>query len=172
MNDFPAPPPEGELITAARERARLSVREAARRAGISEGWWRQIVKGYQTLSGGGYGLLRGPAETVARMAQVVEVTPQQLEDAGRPDAANELRALERPAPTPTVEEGLERIERALRTPGGRAALRSAIAGLEAQLQITDDPVEHATLRRLIARLGGPLPRDPEPDAADHDKRAG
>lgn len=82
------------MITAARKQAGLSVREAARRAGISDGWWRQIVLGYQSLSGGGYGPVRGPADTLARMAQVVGVTPEQLIDAGRQDAAAELRDLE------------------------------------------------------------------------------
>lgn len=93
--DNEAPPPEGELITTALKRIRpkLSVREAARRAGISEGWWRQVVRGYQPLKGGGRAPMTGSAETVAAMAQVVGVTPEQLEAASRTDAAEELRAM-------------------------------------------------------------------------------
>jgi transcriptional regulator with XRE-family HTH domain len=88
MNGLPDPPPEGALIEASRKVAGLSVREAARRAGISEGWWRQIVKGYQILGGGIPGPVRGTAETVARMAQVAGVAPEALEAQGhRRDAA-------------------------------------------------------------------------------------
>lgn len=95
MNRPPEPPPEGVLIETARNEARLSVREAARRAGISEGWWRQVVKGYQSLSGGTYGDVRAPADTVAGMAKVAGVTPEQLESEGqRPDAAEILRKMD------------------------------------------------------------------------------
>src|SRR5581483_11036709 len=69
------------------ERRQISVREAARRAGISEGWWRQVVNGYQSLSGGAYGTVRAPAETLARMAQAAGVTADDLTAAGRADAA-------------------------------------------------------------------------------------
>ena len=92
MTEPPAPPPYGVLIEAARKDARLSARVAARRTGISEGWWRQVVRGYQTLSGGAHGEVTGPAETVAAMAHTVGVTPEQLESEGeRPDAAEALR---------------------------------------------------------------------------------
>lgn len=85
------------MIAAALKRAGISVREAARRAGISEGWWRQIVKGYQSLSGGGYGPIRGPAETVGRMAFIARVPHHRLVEAGRPDAAIFLNQLIREA---------------------------------------------------------------------------
>jgi hypothetical protein len=96
------------LIESCRRAARLSVREAARRAGISEGWWRQVVKGYQSLSGGAYGLVRDvPAGTIARMAKAAQVAPGRLAAEGqRPDAARELEALAvadaewRPEPVP------------------------------------------------------------------------
>ena len=93
MTRPPEPPPEGVLIESARRDAKLSVREAARRAGISEGWWRQVVKGYQSLSGGSFGAVRAvPAETVAKMARAAGVTPEQMEGEGRrPDAAKILR---------------------------------------------------------------------------------
>ena len=104
MNRPPEPPPEGVLIETARKATRLSVREAARHAGISEGWWRQVVKGYQSLSGGAHGIVRAPAGTVAEMARVVGLTPQQMETEGqRPDAAEAMRRdaearVPRPAP--------------------------------------------------------------------------
>ena len=92
MNRPPEPPPEGVLIETARKATGLSVREAARHAGISEGWWRQVAKGYQSLSGGAHGTVRAPAGTVAEMARVVGLTPQQMEAEGqRPDAAEAMR---------------------------------------------------------------------------------
>ena len=92
MPERPAPPPWGALLTKALSRAKLSAREAARRAGISEGRWRQIAGGYQVVSAGVYAPVRGPADTLARMAAVVGVTPAQLRRAGRPDAASALAA--------------------------------------------------------------------------------
>lgn len=92
----PTPTPEGALIAATLKQKGISVRSAARQADISEGWWRQITKGYQNLSGGGFGPVRGPADTLARMARAAGVTADQLEEAGRADAAQELRALTTP----------------------------------------------------------------------------
>lgn len=91
MSERPEPPPEARLIAATLKRAHMSVREAARRAGISEGRWRQIMNGYQTVSAGVHIPVIGPAETVARMAQVAKVRPDQLGNAGREDAAFELQ---------------------------------------------------------------------------------
>jgi transcriptional regulator with XRE-family HTH domain len=94
MTTKPEPQPEGKLITEARKRARLSGREAARRAGISEGRWRQIVNGYIVVAKGVYSpVVAAPAGTVARMAQTVDLSPEALAAAGRPDAAEELRQL-------------------------------------------------------------------------------
>ena len=75
MPTRPAPPPWGALITAALRQAGLSAREAARRAGLSEGRWRQITSGYQVVSAGSYAPVRGPAATLARMAAVAGITP-------------------------------------------------------------------------------------------------
>ena len=68
MDARPQPPPWGVLISDALEISGISAREAARRANISEGWWRQIVTGSQSLGSGSFGAVRGPAKTVARMA--------------------------------------------------------------------------------------------------------
>jgi hypothetical protein len=92
MSKRPDPPPWGALITAALSRGRISAREAARQAGISEGRWRQISGGYQVVSAGVYAPVRGPAPTLARMAAVAGVTPQELRTAGRADAAHLLEA--------------------------------------------------------------------------------
>jgi hypothetical protein len=107
MPNRPEPPPWGALITDALHRAQLSAREAARRAGISEGRWRQITGGYQVVSAGVYAPVRGPAATLARMAAVVGVTPAQLRQAGRADAARELAAA--PSGAAAGAEVLQRI---------------------------------------------------------------
>lgn len=93
MNDRPPTPPEGELIKAALEKVAISQREAARQADISEARWRQIVSGYQSV-GGSKASFRSPDKTLARMAHVVHVTPEDLESAGRAGAAQELRAIQ------------------------------------------------------------------------------
>jgi hypothetical protein len=93
VSERPAPPPEGRLITDALKRTGMSVRKASKAAGISEGRWRQITSGYQTMGRGVYAPVKGPAGTVAKMARVVGVTAEQLTDAGRPDAAAELSTL-------------------------------------------------------------------------------
>jgi transcriptional regulator with XRE-family HTH domain len=93
MNERPPQPPEGKLIADAADRMNLSIREAARRAGISYGRWRQIVTGYQNVSPGSYARVRAPAKTLARMAAAVGVTAEQMGTEGqRPDAAEAMRS--------------------------------------------------------------------------------
>jgi hypothetical protein len=96
MAKHPSPRPEGVLIKTALEamKPKLSVRKAAPLAGIGEARWRQIVNGYQTVSGT-HVEVRAPDDTLARMAMVVGVTPEQLEGVNRAEAADELRALRR-----------------------------------------------------------------------------
>jgi hypothetical protein len=94
MAERPPPPPWGVMLTRALANAQLSARQAYRRAGISEGRWRQIASGYQVVSPGVYAPVHGPAQTLARMAAVAGVTAAQLTEAGRPDAANALASRE------------------------------------------------------------------------------
>jgi transcriptional regulator with XRE-family HTH domain len=93
MTERPDVPPEGALIKAALAAARISQREAARRAGISDTRWRQIVSGYQAV-GGEKVPFRSPDETLARMAHAVNVSPEQLEAAGRAESAAALRTIQ------------------------------------------------------------------------------
>jgi hypothetical protein len=60
---------------------------------MSDARWRQIVTGYQSIGGTQVSVV-APAETLARMARTVDVTPGQLEEAGRMDAAEALSALQ------------------------------------------------------------------------------
>jgi len=128
MPTRPAPPPWGALITAALRQAGLSAREAARRAGLSEGRWRQITSGYQVVSAGIYAPVRGPAATLARMASVAGVTPAQLEQAGRADAAAALAA----APAADAGEAILRRVREMSTDQARDLL----AAIAVQLGVT------------------------------------
>jgi transcriptional regulator with XRE-family HTH domain len=123
MVDRPAPPAWGVLIAAALRAAGMSAREAARRAGISEGRWRQIASGYQVVSPGVYAQVRGPAATLARMATVAGVTPEQLTAAGRDDAARVM--LRQQQDRPAGDEMLARV-RAMDTDQARELL-AAIA---------------------------------------------
>lgn len=85
----PPPPPEAAVISAALKRSSLSQREASRRVGISEAWWRRVIAGHTQ----GVPANADPV-TVAKMANVVGVTPEQLEEAGgRAEVIEELRAL-------------------------------------------------------------------------------
>ena len=93
MDERPEQPPEGKLIAEALARSGISIRQAAKRAKISYGRWRQIASGYQNVSPGSFARVRAPAATLARMASVAGVTPDQLTGAGRADAAEILRTL-------------------------------------------------------------------------------
>ena len=70
----------------------MSIRQAAGLARMSETRWRQIESGVRHFRGQAFPE-RGPDPTVARMAAVAGVTPEQLTAAGRPGAAAELAAL-------------------------------------------------------------------------------
>lgn len=54
-----------------RQRGRMSIREAARRANISESRWRQVEAGVQKLAGGVEVPVHPRAETVAGMCEAV-----------------------------------------------------------------------------------------------------
>lgn len=99
MDERPEQRPEGALIAAALKRSRMSQRKAAELSGISENRLRAIVHGYQNVGVDTYVAVKGPADTVARIADVVGVTPDQLEQADRADAAAALRELATPDPS-------------------------------------------------------------------------
>jgi hypothetical protein len=130
----PAPPPWGALITGALREAGLSARAAARRAGISEGRWRQITSGYQVVSAGIYAPVRGPAVTLARMAAVAGISPAQLERAGRADAAAALAA----TPAADASDAILRRVREMSTDQARELLATIAIQLGVTLAGQDD----------------------------------
>src|SRR5580700_9701840 len=87
------PPPEAVLIRLVRQAAGITVDAAAARAGISKARWTQVETGREKRKDG-YHPAVAPAGTLARMARAVPgVTPERLEEAGRPDAAEVLREI-------------------------------------------------------------------------------
>ena len=93
MTANPQPPPEAVLIRASREAPpHMSMRQAARAAGISESRWRQLEAGGKPYRGR-WEPETAPADTLARMAQAVGITGDHLTEAGRADAAAELAVL-------------------------------------------------------------------------------
>ncbi len=131
----PNPPPEALLIEARRKasRPKLSAREASRRADISEGRWRQIAKGYTSV-GGLHAPVVAPADTLARMARVVEITPDELRSVERNDAALEL-------------EYIEQIEH-ISQPAASAGSRSPLSGF------SDVELAQELLNRMVIRQHG------------------
>ncbi|MGH3222252.1 MAG: helix-turn-helix domain-containing protein [Streptosporangiaceae bacterium] len=101
-DDLPA---ECRLLADRRRELLLSRREAARRAGMPEATARQLEQGRHHTR---------PPWTVARYAEALQVTPEELEAAARPDAARDLRTLMR-----------RRVDAA---PGIPRELRAAAAG--------------------------------------------
>lgn len=97
LDQRPQPPREALLIDEARKRHGLTHRDAADRAGLSEPGWHQIVKGYESRRGR-YRAVQAKSETLARIALALGITPEQLTEAGREDAAHDLRLI-----TPTPE---------------------------------------------------------------------
>lgn len=77
--------PEGQLIEAARERAGFSQNEAARAAGMSGTRWRQIVERDASSMRSPRGL-----KTLARMAETVELSREQMAAIGRHDVADRM----------------------------------------------------------------------------------
>lgn len=100
----PAPPPEARLIRLVREAAGIKTPDAARAARISKARWSQIENGYETR-GGDVRAVRATAGTLAHMAAAVGLAPDRLEtEAGRTDAAEVLREIQRATPEPPASE--------------------------------------------------------------------
>lgn len=129
--------PEGALL----ERAlmgppRKGLRELAREIGLSDARVRQIINGYRTESGQTIQIV-GPPETVARMAYALGVTPDQLENAGRSDAASSLRDVIEA----TGNQGVKRMEVALDVRALKAELREWIDTSMTQALYENPPPE-------------------------------
>lgn len=97
--DLPPPTPEGQLIRRVREslRPRLPVAAAAERAGVGEATWGNTERGYRTMGRGAPPQpFRPSAQTLAHMAHAIGLTPADLEEVGREDAATILAEMRGP----------------------------------------------------------------------------
>lgn len=152
----PEPPSWGILISTALARAGLSAREAARRARLSEGRWRQITAGYQVVRPGVYASVRGPADTLARMAAVAGVTEAELREAGRDDAADLLARQQKSGPA--LDELLALIW-AMDADEARSLLAMIVAQLGLSIEQLDqqDAGRSATVRLGTEQAGAELP---------------
>lgn len=104
MPTDPIPPPEAQLIHDRREAPpKMSKRQAADRAGLSEGRWRQLENGGYKRRGR-WSEEIAPPPTLAKMARAVGVTEDELRAIGKDDAAAELAAL---PPLPPAGESAE-----------------------------------------------------------------
>lgn len=83
----PEPPPEATVLKRALNAQPLSARKIAERVGISDTRLRHIVNGYQPVGQGQYLAVRAPDATIARIAEVLDVSPDELRAAGRAEAA-------------------------------------------------------------------------------------
>ena len=99
------PPPEAKLIARLRQDQvpSLSMREAARRAGMSAALWTQNEQGYRKVTPAVTIPISATADKLAAMALVVGATPAQLREAGRDDAAGILQKLIDAGPDPTAQ---------------------------------------------------------------------
>lgn len=111
-------PPELQLIEDCR--GDLSSAAAAKRAGISDTYWRMIESGGRDVKG------RRIVRTLARMANAVGVPPGAMEAAGRPDIESRLAEV-RLGEARSLEEAQEAADRMVATmPGLPARQREAL----------------------------------------------
>lgn len=95
MTTPPPPPPEAQLITRLREAKipKLSMRSAARQAGVSPTLWVETERGFRRVAPGVTLPTRVTPDKLARMARIVGASPKQLTEAGRGDAAAILKRI-------------------------------------------------------------------------------
>ena len=135
--DLP-PTAEGALLRKARQRIRprLSIEAAAARASMSAENWGHVERGYQSMGRGQEPrIVIPPGPTLAHMARVVGLTPRDLAEIGRGDAADILADLI----TPTEAHPA----------AGPVSLR---AGASAATIVTEAPAARRLPRWFISEL--------------------
>lgn len=134
----------GNLLRHGREEARISGREAARRAGITEGRWRQVVAGDTA-----------PAKTIAAMALAIGLDPKQaLAAAGMSMSDESIAKL--------AAEVQQRAEtRAAETLTGAALSRAGLADeIERIKSLPLPPEEKIRVAKALIDLYAERPRQP------------
>ncbi|TDC02191.1 XRE family transcriptional regulator [Micromonospora fluostatini] len=137
MSDGGEQRPEGRLLEEAMARKGVKAPWVAERAGLSDNWVRFIVSGSQPVGRGIRAPVEAPADTLARLARVLDITPQQLVAAQRPDAAAELTVLLSHQPT-SLRDKLEAIVNDPNcTNGARREAAAYLSVLDAAEQLVD-----------------------------------
>jgi hypothetical protein len=140
-------PPEAVLIEQRRAALDMSIADAAKAANISESRWRQITKGFQQATPDTRIPVTAPARTLARMARAVGATADDMEAAGRGDAADILRA----PPPENLGAALARLIPA--QPASTADQLDETSRLWRRITELDDAVANSpTLRPLADRV--------------------
>lgn len=99
--------PEGRLFQDELKRQGKSMRELADAIEMSEARVRNIINGYQAVGQKQRIKVIGPEDTLAKMAAALDITPEQLEEADRHDAAHALKRRLPGGPMPEWAEGVE-----------------------------------------------------------------
>lgn len=139
IDDLPA---EAALVKAALEASVYSAREAARLVGLSDARLRQIANGYASAGRGQRVVAVAPAMTLAKIANLLHISAEQLSAVGRDDAAEHLPMLQQSAPG-----GLSR--KVLTRRYGDEGLASEIDGLLVQILDRLEVLEDALSRVAV-----------------------
>jgi hypothetical protein len=173
MTEGLRPHPEGLLLKAAAERldysghqvaarTRLSPKAMARlgysKPKLSESGWRCNINGFQWANRAKVPY-SGAGETVARFAQAVGVTAEELEAAGRGDAAEALRELE--AVLAAVEKEQRDADAARRASGAPARVEERWLMLEPVLRQAPVGLDAFERDDLRGRVDGLLTESPQ-----------
>ncbi|WP_190824729.1 helix-turn-helix domain-containing protein [Saccharopolyspora pogona] len=116
------PWPLGDLLKKARERRKLGIAGAAKRAGMSQGKWHQIERGVRAVAGG-YKPFRPKPDDIVTAARAVNADPREALRAAGYDPKIDAPDLEA-TPTITVSELAAKLKRM--TPGQRSAVLGMI----------------------------------------------
>jgi transcriptional regulator with XRE-family HTH domain len=116
------PWPLGDLLRTARERRKLGIAGAAKRAGMSQGKWHQIERGVRAVAGG-HVPFRPKPDDIVTAARAVFVDPREALRAADYDPEKDAPDLAA-SPTITSAELAAKLQRL--TPAQRAAVLATI----------------------------------------------
>lgn len=167
----------GDLVTTALKARKLSARQAALSMDISDTRLRHIMNGYQPVGRGQRIDVHAPGDTLARIAEALAITPDELEEVGRPDAAHELRL--RLRAFDRAEGNFEALEESIREWADDPLMYIPPAEM---LRLFEDSVLFGELERRLENLrahlrgddrsgysdvgGGTFPRKPMPESKE------
>lgn len=148
--DLPPRTKEGALLRRARQRLspRLSIAAAAKRAGVSAENWGHVERGYQSQGRGQPPrVVIPPGDTLAHMAYAVNITPDELAEIGRKDAADLLgEIIKKRGHTTTVT-----LERSAPAINSTVPARWLTMELECRGHLADTLIDAVDVLKSVAR---------------------